>query len=344
MHSFESDYTAGARVEILRRLNETNLEQLPGYGSDKYCESAKEKIRAACDCPGADIFFMVGGTQTNAVVIDSMLPSYGGVIAAQTGHISDHEAGAIEFTGHKVIALPVYDGKLRAEDVWMYMKDYWQDASHQHFVYPGMVYISYPTEFGTLYTKRELVELASVCRWYNIPLYIDGARLGYGLMSPKCDITLPELAQLCDVFYIGGTKCGAIMGEALVILNPALKEGFRYIVKQHGGLLAKGRFLGLQFDTLFEDNLYFKICKKAVDQAISIRHAFEQKGIEMDGDSMTNQQFAVLTQEQMEKLGQKYAYEIWERHEDGRDVVRFCTSWATKDENVQALLADIAAL
>ena len=202
MHSFESDYTAGARVEILRRLNETNLEQLPGYGSDKYCESAKEKIRAACDCPGADIFFMVGGTQTNAVVIDSMLPSYGGVIAAQTGHISDHEAGAIEFTGHKVIALPVYDGKLRAEDVWMYMKDYWQDASHQHFVYPGMVYISYPTEFGTLYTKRELVELASVCRWYNIPLYIDGARLGYGLMSPKCDITLPELAQLCDVFYI----------------------------------------------------------------------------------------------------------------------------------------------
>ena len=229
MHSFESDYTAGARVEILRRLNETNLEQLPGYGSDKYCESAKEKIRAACDCPGADIFFMVGGTQTNAVVIDSMLPSYGGVIAAQTGHISDHEAGAIEFTGHKVIALPVYDGKLRAEDVWMYMKDYWQDASHQHFVYPGMVYISYPTEFGTLYTKRELVELASVCRWYNIPLYIDGARLGYGLMSPKCDITLPELAQLCDVFYIGGTKVGALFGEAAVFTKHNMPRYFSTI-------------------------------------------------------------------------------------------------------------------
>ena len=249
MHSFESDYTAGARVEILRRLNETNLEQLPGYGSDKYCESAKEKIRAACDCPGADIFFMVGGTQTNAVVIDSMLPSYGGVIAAQTGHISDHEAGAIEFTGHKVIALPVYDGKLRAEDVWMYMKDYWQDASHQHFVYPGMVYISYPTEFGTLYTKRELVELASVCRWYNIPLYIDGARLGYGLMSPKCDITLPELAQLCDVFYIGGTKVGALFGEAAVFTKHNMPRYFSTIAKQHGALLAKGRLLGLQFDT-----------------------------------------------------------------------------------------------
>ena len=244
MHSFESDYTAGARVEILRRLNETNLEQLPGYGSDKYCESAKEKIRAACDCPGADIFFMVGGTQTNAVVIDSMLPSYGGVIAAQTGHISDHEAGAIEFTGHKVIALPVYDGKLRAEDVWMYMKDYWQDASHQHFVYPGMVYISYPTEFGTLYTKRELVELASVCRWYNIPLYIDGARLGYGLMSPKCDITLPELAQLCDVFYIGGTKVGALFGEAAVFTKHNMPRYFSTIAKQHGALLAKGRLLG----------------------------------------------------------------------------------------------------
>ena len=255
MHSFESDYTAGARVEILRRLNETNLEQLPGYGSDKYCESAKEKIRAACDCPGADIFFMVGGTQTNAVVIDSMLPSYGGVIAAQTGHISDHEAGAIEFTGHKVIALPVYDGKLRAEDVWMYMKDYWQDASHQHFVYPGMVYISYPTEFGTLYTKRELVELASVCRWYNIPLYIDGARLGYGLMSPKCDITLPELAQLCDVFYIGGTKVGALFGEAAVFTKHNMPRYFSTIAKQHGALLAKGRLLGLQFDTLFTDDL-----------------------------------------------------------------------------------------
>ena len=179
MHSFESDYTAGARVEILRRLNETNLEAAPRLRQRQILRERKEKSsRAACDRPGADIFFMVGGTQTNAVVIDSMLPSYGGVIAAQTGHISDHEAGAIEFTGHKVIALPVYDGKLRAEDVWMYMKDYWQDASHQHFVYPGMVYISYPTEFGTLYTKRELVELASVCRWYNIPLYIDGARLG----------------------------------------------------------------------------------------------------------------------------------------------------------------------
>ena len=265
MHSFESDYTAGARVEILRRLNETNLEQLPGYGSDKYCESAKEKIRAACDCPGADIFFMVGGTQTNAVVIDSMLPSYGGVIAAQTGHISDHEAGAIEFTGHKVIALPVYDGKLRAEDVWMYMKDYWQDASHQHFVYPGMVYISYPTEFGTLYTKRELVELASVCRWYNIPLYIDGARLGYGLMSPKCDITLPELAQLCDVFYIGGTKVGALFGEAAVF-NMAMQIRDAFDAR------------GLQFYLHSPTNLQFLIMENKAVRALQQKIAFHTWG------------------------------------------------------------------
>ena len=236
------------------------------------------------------------------------------------------------------------DGKITGDEVRQYCSAHATDTMREHTVQPGMVYISFPTEIGSLYTKAELTDLSNACRECGIPLYIDGARMGYGLMSPEADITLPELANLCDMFYIGGTKCGAIMGEALVILNPALKEGFRYIIKQHGGLLAKGRFLGLQFDTLFGDNLYFEICKKAVDQAISIRHAFEQKGIEMDGDSMTNQQFAVLTQEQMEKLGQKYAYEIWERHEDGRDVVRFCTSWATKDENVQALLADIAAL
>ena len=350
MHSFESDYTAGARVEILRRLNETNLEQLPGYGSDKYCESAKEKIRAACDCPGADIFFMVGGTQTNAVVIDSMLPSYGGVIAAQTGHISDHEAGAIEFTGHKVIALPVYDGKLRAEDVWMYMKDYWQDASHQHFVYPGMVYISYPTEFGTLYTKRELVELASVCRWYNIPLYIDGARLGYGLMSPKCDITLPELAQLCDVFYIGGTKVGALFGEAAVFTKHNMPRYFSTIAKQHGALLAKGRLLGLQFLALLngEDgtgsSLYYTMAAKADRQAMRIRAAFEAKGCAMLFDSPTNQQFPILPNSWYNALSEKYAMTLTAKPDAEHTAVRFCTSWATRNEDVDALLADIASL
>lgn len=339
MHSFESDYTAGARVEILRRLNETNLEQLPGYGSDKYCESAKEKIRAACDCPGADIFFMVGGTQTNAVVIDSMLPSYGGVIAAQTGHISDHEAGAIEFTGHKVIALPVYDGKLRAEDVWMYMKDYWQDASHQHFVYPGMVYISYPTEFGTLYTKRELVELASVCRWYNIPLYIDGARLGYGLMSPKCDITLPELAQLCDVFYIGGTKCGALCGEAVVFCGMHAPAHPIPRIKQHGALLAKGRLTGVQFEALFTDGLYFEIGRQAIETAQTLRRVLHERGYQFFLETPTNQQFVILPNEDMARIREHASIEYWEKYDDTHTVVRFCTSWATTQEDIDALAA-----
>ena len=339
MHSFESDYTAGARVEILRRLNETNLEQLPGYGSDKYCESAKEKIRAACDCPGADIFFMVGGTQTNAVVIDSMLPSYGGVIAAQTGHISDHEAGAIEFTGHKVIALPVYDGKLRAEDVWMYMKDYWQDASHQHFVYPGMVYISYPTEFGTLYTKRELVELASVCRWYNIPLYIDGARLGYGLMSPKCDITLPELAQLCDVFYIGGTKCGALCGEAVVFCGMHTPAHPIPRIKQHGALLAKGRLTGVQFEALFTDGLYFEIGRQAIETAQALRRVLHERGYQFFLETPTNQQFVILPNEDMARIREHASIEYWEKYDDTHTVVRFCTSWATTQEDIDALAA-----
>lgn len=339
MHSFESDYTAGARVEILRRLNETNLEQLPGYGSDKYCESAKEKIRAACDCPGADIFFMVGGTQTNAVVIDSMLPSYGGVIAAQTGHISDHEAGAIEFTGHKVIALPVYDGKLRAEDVWMYMKDYWQDASHQHFVYPGMVYISYPTEFGTLYTKRELVELASVCRWYNIPLYIDGARLGYGLMSPKCDITLPELAQLCDVFYIGGTKCGALCGEAVVFCGMHAPAHPIPRIKQHGALLAKGRLTGVQFEALFTDGLYFEIGRQAIETAQALRRVLHERGYQFFLETPTNQQFVILPNEDMARIREHASIEYWEKYDETHTVVRFCTSWATTQKDIDALAA-----
>lgn len=341
---FNCDYLEGGHPKILERMMETNMEQLTGYSTDHYCDSARAKIRRACGREDADVHFLAGGTQTNLIAIASILKPYQGVLAAHDGHIACHETGAIEATGHKVLPVPCVDGKITGDEVRQYCSAHATDTMREHTVQPGMVYISFPTEIGSLYTKAELTDLSNACRECGIPLYIDGARMGYGLMSPEADITLPELANLCDMFYIGGTKCGAIMGEALVILNPALKEGFRYIVKQHGGLLAKGRFLGLQFDTLFEDNLYFKICKKAVDQAISIRHAFEQKGIEMDGDSMTNQQFAVLTQEQMEKLGQKYAYEIWERHEDGRDVVRFCTSWATKDENVQALLADIAAL
>ena len=341
---FENDYCEGAHPAILQKLTETNFEKVSGYGTDPYCASAKAKICAACGCPDADVTFISGGTQTNAIVIASMLQRWQGVMAAATGHVAAHEAGAIEYTGHKVIALPVYDGKLRAEDVWMYMKDYWQDASHQHFVYPGMVYISYPTEFGTLYTKRELVELASVCRWYNIPLYIDGARLGYGLMSPKCDITLPELAQLCDVFYIGGTKVGALFGEAAVFTKHNMPRYFSTIAKQHGALLAKGRLLGLQFDTLFTDDLYFRISKHAINMAMQIRDAFDARGLQFYLHSPTNLQFLIMENKAVRALQQKIAFHTWGKVDEEHSVARFATSWSTTQEDVDALIDAIKTL
>ena len=267
MLSFENDYSEGAHPKILQRFVETNLEQVPGYGSDPYCDSAKEKIRAACNCPDAEIFFLVGGTQTNAVVIDSMLQAYEGVVSAQTGHVNAHEAGAIEYTGHKVLSIPQYDGKMKASDLEAYLKTFWQDESHEHMVFPGMVYISHPTEYGTLYTKQELADLSAICRRYEIPLYLDGARLGYGLMSKHTDVTLPDIAELCDVFYIGGTKVGALCGEAVVFTKHHMPKYFVTHVKQHGALLAKGRLAGVQFDTLFTDNLYFEISKHAIEMA-----------------------------------------------------------------------------
>ena len=344
MHSFESDYTAGARVEILRRLNETNLEQLPGYGSDKYCESAKEKIRAACDCPGADIFFMVGGTQTNAVVIDSMLPSYGGVIAAQTGHISDHEAGAIEFTGHKVIALPTDDGKITARQIEDYVHWHRTDPSSDFIVQPGMVYISHPTECGTLYTKSELTAIYDACQRCGLRLFIDGARLGYGLMTDGTDVTLQDVAHLCDVFYIGGTKVGTLFGEAVVITEPALKKDFLFMMKQHGARLAKGRLLGIQFDALFTDDLYLKISRHAIDMAHQIRKIFVSAGYPLLFDSPTNQQYPILPDSDLAELGKSFGYEYWERVDETHSGVRFCASWATTQENVDALRAAVQAL
>ena len=341
---FVCDYMEGAHPAIMNELLSTNMMQTSGYGLDEFSESARDKIRKACGAPNAGVYLLVGGTQTNATVIDALLRSYQGVLCAETGHIAVHEAGAIEFTGHKVIALPVYDGKLRAEDVWMYMKDYWQDASHQHFVYPGMVYISYPTEFGTLYTKRELVELASVCRWYNIPLYIDGARLGYGLMSPKCDITLPELAQLCDVFYIGGTKVGALFGEAAVFTKHNMPRYFSTIAKQHGALLAKGRLLGLQFDTLFTDDLYFRISKHAINMAMQIRDAFDARGLQFYLHSPTNLQFLIMENKAVRALQQKIAFHTWGKVDEEHSVARFATSWSTTQEDVDALIDAIKTL
>ena len=341
---FQCDYAEGCHPRILERLTETNLEQTPGYGMDPHCERARNLIRLACGDENADVHFLVGGTQANTTVIASILRPHQGALCADTGHINCHETGAIEATGHKVLPLPNTDGTITGDQVRDYCRAHWDDSSHEHTVQPGLVYISYPTESGTLYTKQQLLDLRAACREWELPLFIDGARLGYGLTSPACDITLPELASLCDVFYIGGTKCGALFGEAVVITGAALKRDFRYAIKQHGGMLAKGRLLGIQFETLFEDGLYFEICKQAVDYALEIRRAFEARGIPMFGTSATNQQFAILTAEQQAAFAGQFASEYWGDAGDGRSIVRFCTSWATTRENVDALLKVINTL
>ena len=341
---FVNDYCEGAHPAILQKLLETNMEKLSGYGTDKYCDSAKEKIRKACGCPDADVFFLVGGTQTNATIIGSVLNRYEGVLAAQTGHVSCHEAGAIEYTGHKVLTLPAENGKIKAESITDYVETFYGDESHDHMVFPGMVYISHPTEYGTLYTKKELEEISEVCHKYELPLFLDGARLGYGLASPETDVTLEDIAGYTDVFYIGGTKCGALFGEAVVILKESLKKDFRYMIKQRGGMFAKGRLLGIQFDTLFTDGLYEAVCGEAVKKAMILREAFLAKGISMYGSSMTNQQFPILTDAQKEALAKDFAFEYWGEAKDGKSIVRFCTSWATNDAQIKALTDAIAAL
>ncbi len=336
---FLSDYTEGAHPKILERLAETNLISQPGYGEDRFCAAAREKIRAACERPGADVYFLVGGTQANAVAIASLLNRWEGVIAASTGHIGVHEAGAIEFTGHKVLALPGEKGKLAAQTVADYCRAFYADETHAHMPFPGMVYISQPTELGTLYTRAELAALHKVCGDYGMRLFIDGARLGYGLMSPDCDMTLPELCELCDLFYIGGTKVGALCGEALVFPKGDMPEHFATMVKQQGAMLAKGRLLGVQFDALFTDGLYFEIGRHAIRLAMKLKAAFREKGYPLFADSPTNQQFPILTAEQLQMLRKHAAFEIWAPLPDGRTAVRFVTSWATREEDVDALIA-----
>lgn len=341
---FENDYCEGAHPAILQKLVETNFEKVSGYGTDPYCASAKEKIRAACACPEADVFFISGGTQANAVVIGSMLHRWEGVLAATTGHVAAHEAGAIEFTGHKVLSLPHTNGKVAAKDVENFCKTFYADANMDHLVFPGMVYISHPSEYGTLYTKAELEALSAVCHTYHMPLFMDGARLGYGLVSEGTDVTLADIARLTDVFYIGGTKVGALFGEAVVISSPALQRDFRYCIKRHGGMLAKGRLLGLQFEALFEDGLYLQLGRHGVEQALRIREACLRRGLPLHFDSRTNQQFPVLTRAQRERLEEKYAFTFWEQLDDDRAVVRFCASWATDPAAVDALTADLLSL
>lgn len=334
--SFESDYIEGAHEKILKRLLDTNMEQVSGYGSDPYCDSAREKIRLACDCPGAQVYFLVGGTQTNMILIDTMLESYEGVVAAKTGHVSVHEAGAIEHSGHKVLQIASHNGKIKATELSEYLQEFYCDANHEHMVFPGMVYISHPTEYGTLYKLQELKEISEVCKSYNIPLYLDGARLGYGLMSRETDVTLGDIAAVCDAFYIGGTKVGALCGEAVVFPKNAPKH-FLTQIKQRGALLAKGRLLGIQFDTLFTDDLYYKISRQAIDMAELLKAGLKSRGYRFYVDSPTNQQFVILTREEYECLKTKVRIGFWEEYDKMHVVVRFATSFATTKEQIEAL-------
>lgn len=336
MTSFESDYNNGAHPDILHRLIESNSLSSSSYGNDQWSESARNKIRAATGCPNATIFFLTGGTQANATVIDGMIDSYEGVVAVETAHINVHESGAIEAFGHKVLTLPSHSGKMDADELRSYLRAYHADPTWEHMVYPGMTYLTFPTELGTIYKASEIEEIYSICQSYNIPLFIDGARLGYGLMSKECDFTLPWLAQHCDAFYIGGTKVGALCGEAVVFPRGNAPRHFFSIVKRHGALLAKSRLAGIQFEALFTDDLYFRIAQQAISKAMELRALFAEAGIPIK-ESPTNQQFVILTNKQMEKLRTQILFETWEPVDNTQTLCRFVTSWATTDEDMAQL-------
>ncbi|MBQ9952584.1 MAG: low specificity L-threonine aldolase [Clostridia bacterium] len=344
MIRFNCDYQEGAHPRILQKLMDTNYVQTPGYGEDEFCAEAAKIIREKCAAPKADVHFLVGGTQTNLIFMSAALRSHQGCISVATGHVAVHESGAIEATGHKVITLPGRDGKLIAGEVSEYCRLHFSDEAHEHMVMPKVVYISNPTEMGTLYTRNELQALRGVCDQWNLYLYMDGARLGYGLASPENELDLPFIAEMCDAFYIGGTKQGMLFGEALVITRDALKEDFRYIVKQKGAMFAKGRLLGLQFAELLKDDLYMEMSQHAIDLAMKLKQGFAAKGYPFLMESPTNQQFPILPDEHLAVLKKKYSYSYIERVDATHSAVRFCTSWATPVENVDALLADIQAL
>ena len=341
MLSFECDYNNGCHPEILKRLAETNDLQTDTYGFDVYSNSAKQRIREACECPDAQVFFLGGGTQTNATVIDSMLQSYQGVVAAETAHIAAHESGAIEFGGHKVITLPQQDGKISAADLRALLIGFYGDEAYEHIVFPGMVYITFPTEYGTLYSASELVEIESVCKEYDLPLFIDGARLGYGLTSDASDISLPFLAHHCDAFYIGGTKVGALCGEAVVFTHGNAHPHFFSIIKQHGALFAKGRLIGIQFDTLFTDSLYLRIARRANELAMRVKKMLLDKGYKTFIDSPTNQQFFILPNDAMEQLAKHIVFSRWAPYDTNSTVCRFVTSWSTKESDLEYLASVI---
>ncbi len=337
--NFSSDYMEGAHPRILERLLLTNGEKTVGYGLDEYSESAKERIRAACLAPEARVYMLVGGTQTNSTVLAAMLHPFEGAVSTDIGHIATHEAGAVEATGHKVITVPSHDGKMSPTDLLTVLRGYDEDEVREHTVRPGAVYLSHPTEYGTLYTEAELREISDIAHRYGARVFVDGARLGYALATPTCDITLPLLAELCDAFYIGGTKCGALFGEAVVITNPDICPTFFSTVKQHGALLAKGRILGIQFDTLFTDNLYTEICKNAITEAEYIKQALTAKGYDFYIPSPTNQQFPIVTEAKYNELkAAGVGFNTWAHLPGGRYVIRLVTSFMTKHDDVVELL------
>ena len=341
---FNNDYAEGCHEQVLQALIRTNMEQTPGYSEDKYCAAAAAKIRKLCGREDVAVHFLVGGTQTNLTVIDAALRPHQGALCADSGHINVHETGAVEATGHKVLPLPSTEGKISAEQVRKAVLLHRADGAFEHIVQPKLVYISHPTEMGTLYTLSELDALSAVCKELGLYLFMDGARLGYGLMAKGTDVTMEDIARLCDVFYIGGTKVGALFGEAVVIGNPALKEDFRYLIKQHGGMLAKGRLLGVQFDALMEDGLYFKIAAHADKMADKIRAALDELKVPYLMPGITNQIFPILPDTVLEELAKSICFTEMERIDETHRAIRFCTSWATPEENVQALISELRRL
>jgi len=336
MLNFGSDYIAGAHPEVLQHLIDTNLVNTTGYGTDAYCTSAREKIAAACK-KDVDVQFLVGGTQTNQIVISTMLKGYEGVVAATTGHVSVHEAGAIEYSGNKVLQVPGKEGKVVIPSLVEYLEGFYGDENHEHMVFPGMLYISHPTEYGTLYTKAELEQLRAICDKYKMRLFVDGARLGYGLMSKGTDVKLETLAELCDVFYIGGTKVGALCGEALVFCKGNTPNHFVNLIKKRGALLAKGRLLGVQFEALFTNDLYYRIGAHAINMAEQLKEIFKAKGYQFFLTSPTNQQFVVLENNKLKELEKQVIMGFWEKYDDTHTVMRFATSWSTTQEDIDAL-------
>ncbi|MDD7305477.1 MAG: beta-eliminating lyase-related protein [Peptoniphilaceae bacterium] len=337
MLSFSSDYIAGAHPDVLKALVDTNLESMAGYGNDIYTQKAIEKIKKEIDKPDAQVYLLTGGTQTNQIVIDTMLDDYQGVISATSGHVNVHEAGAIEFSGHKVLTVDTVDGKINAKTIRSYLELFYKDGSYEHMVFPGMVYISYPTEYGSLYSKKELEDIYSLCKEYQMQLFIDGARLAYGLMSDECDLTMKDLARLCDVFYIGGTKCGALAGEAVVFTHNNQPKRFNTLVKQRGAMIAKGRLLGVEFDALFTNGLYYEIGKIGIDKAKKLKEILASKGYEFFMKTSTNQQFILIENKKMEELAKKVDFGFTQTYDENHTVIRFASSWSTTDEDLKLL-------